>query len=158
EGIYPAMVTGKIAAEVAAEAISSEDFSKNFLSKYDKLWKNTTVGEDFEAGEELHNIWKALPFSPQETMSWFVPMFMEIMGGIYDWSQPHGRRVRQIASKIKSYMPMALPFIMKYVLPLVANIFEEDLDKMMDPQKLMSVIPKVLDLIPKKKKLRRSDT
>jgi hypothetical protein len=55
-------------------------------------------------------------------------------------------------------MPMALPFIMKYVFPLVAKIFEEDLDKMMDPQKLMSVIPKVLDLIPKKKKPRRDYT
>jgi len=158
EGIYPAMVTGKAAAEVAAEAIASEDFSKNFLSKYDKVWKNTTVGEDFETGEELYNLWKALPFSPQETMSWFVPMFMEAMGGIYDWSQPHTKRVRQIASQIKSYMPKALPFIMKYVFPLVAKIFEEDLDKMMDPQKLMTVIPKVMDLIPKKKKPRRDDT
>ncbi|MCJ7648828.1 MAG: hypothetical protein MUP85_09470 [Candidatus Lokiarchaeota archaeon] len=152
------MVTGKAAAEVAAEAIASEDFSKNFLSKYDKVWKNTSIGEEFEAGEDLYNIWKALPFSPQETMSWFVPMFMEVMGGIYDWSQPHAKRVRQIASHIKFYMPKALPFIMKYVFPLVAKIFEEDLDKMMDPQKLMSVIPKVMDLIPKKKKPRRDDT
>ena len=80
------------------------------------------------------------------------------MGGIYDWSQPHAKRVRQIASKVKSYMPLALPFIMKYVIPLVANIFEEDLDKMMDPQKLMSALPKVLNLIPKKIKTRRSDT
>ncbi|MFX1299076.1 MAG: hypothetical protein ACFFD2_29980, partial [Promethearchaeota archaeon] len=108
-----------------------------------------------EAGEELYNIWKALPFSPQETMSWFVPMFMEVIGGIYDWSQPHAKRVRQIAAHIKSYMPKALPFIMKYVFPLVAKIFENDLDRIMDPQKLMSVIPKIIDLLPKKKKQRR---
>ncbi len=40
---------------------------------------------------------------------------------------------------------------MKYVFPLVAKIFEDDLDKMMDPQKLMSVLPKILDMLPKKK-------
>jgi hypothetical protein len=88
-------------------------------------------------------------------MSWFVPMFMEAMGGIYDWSQPHAKRVRQITSQIKSYMPKALPFIMKYVFPLIAKIFENDLDDLMDPQKLITILPKILDLLPKKKKLRR---
>ncbi|MFX1445648.1 MAG: NAD(P)/FAD-dependent oxidoreductase, partial [Promethearchaeota archaeon] len=155
EGIYPAMVTGKIAAEVAAEAITSEDISKNALSKFDEMWQKTSVGEEFEAGEELYNIWKALPFSPKETMTWFVPMLMEALGGIYDWSQPHAKRVRQIAAHIKSYMPQALPFMMKYVFPLVAKIFEDDLDDMMDPQKLMKVLPKVMDMLPKKKKRRR---
>ena len=84
EGIYPAMVTGDIAGRIAAEPISSEDYSKKFLSKCDKAWQSTDIGEEFETGEELYNIWKALPFSPQETMSQFVPMFMEAMGGIYD--------------------------------------------------------------------------
>lgn len=152
EGIYPAMVTGKIAAEVAADAITSGDVSKSALFQYDEKWKKTSVGEEFEAGEELYNIWKALPFSPKETMSWFVPMFMEAMGGIYDWSEPHAKRVRQIASHIKSYMPQAMPFIMKYVFPLFAKIFEDDLDKMMDPSKLMVMLPKLMDMIPKKKK------
>ncbi len=152
EGIYPAMITGKIAAEVAANAITAEDVSKNALSKYDEMWKKTSIGEKFEAGEELYNIWKALPFSPQETMSWFVPMFMEAMGGIYDWSEPHAKRVRQIVAHIKSYMPRAIPFIMKYVFPLFAKIFEEDLDKMMNPSKLMAVLPKLIELIPKSKK------
>ena len=155
EGIYPAMVTGKIAAEVAADAITSNDVSKNGLSKFDEIWQTTSLGDDFEAGEELYNIWKAMPFSPKETMTWFIPMLMEALGGIYDWSQPHPNRIRQIAAKIKSYMPQALPFMMKYVFPLVAKIFEDDLDKMMDPQKLMTALPKVMEMLPKKKKRRR---
>ena len=155
EGIYPAMVTGNKAAQIAAETPSSENYSKEFLSKNDEAWQNTDIGEEFQAGAELYNIWKALPFNPQEAMSWFVPMFMEAMGGIYDWSQPHAKRVRQIASQIKSYMPKALPFIMKYIFPLIAKIFENDLDDLMDPQKLMTILPKILDLLPKKKKPRR---
>jgi hypothetical protein len=115
------------------------------------------LNNNFETGEELYNIWKALPFSPKETMSWFIPMFMEALGGIYDWSQPHAKRVRQIAASIKSYMPKALPFIMTFVFPLIAKIFEYDIDKIMDPQKLMSAIPKIIDLLPKKKIVKKND-
>ena len=154
EGIYPAMVTGRIAVEVAADAIASGDTSKVALKIYDEKWKKSSIGEDFEAGEELANIWQALPFSPKETMSWFVPLIMEALGGIYDWSQPHPKRVRQIASHIKSYMPIAMPFIMKYVIPLLSKIFEDDLDKMLNPQKIMQTIPKLMDMIPQKKKKR----
>ena len=154
EGIYPAMVTGKIAAEVAAEAFSCGDFSKQMLNKFDEGWKKSSIGEEFEAGSELWNIWKELPFKPKETMSWFVPMIMEILGGIFDWSQPHAKRVRQIVSHVKSYMPKATPFIMKNVFPLVAKVFEDDLEKIMDPRKVMKILPKLLDMLPQKKKRR----
>ncbi|MHA1763086.1 MAG: NAD(P)/FAD-dependent oxidoreductase [Promethearchaeota archaeon] len=56
EGIYPAMLTGSIASKVAADAISSGDVSKKALSKFDDAWKKTSIGEDFEAGEELYEI------------------------------------------------------------------------------------------------------
>jgi len=154
EGIYPAMVTGKIAAEVASDVIPSGDVSRTNLKKFDEEWQKTSIGKEFEAGFELWNIWKALPFSPKETMSWFVPMIMEIIGGIFDWSQPHTLRVRQIISHVKSYMPKATPFIMAYVFPLLTKIFEDDLDKLMDPKKIMKVLPKLLDMLPQKKKKR----
>ncbi|MFW9900888.1 MAG: NAD(P)/FAD-dependent oxidoreductase [Candidatus Thorarchaeota archaeon] len=154
EGIYPAMVTGKIAAEVASEVVSSEDVSKLTLKKFDEKWKQTSIGKEFEAGFELYNIWKALPFSPKETMSWFVPMIMEILGGIFDWSQPHALRVRQIVSHVRSYMPKATPFIMAYVFPLLTKVFEDDLDKLLDPKKIMKILPKLLDMLPQKKKKR----
>ena len=154
EGIYPAMITGKIAAEVAAEAITSGDTSKAALKIFDDKWQKTSIGLEFESGTELYNIWKALPFSPKETMTWFVPMMMELLGGIYDWSQPHSERIRHIVSHVRSYMPKATPFIMKYVFPLVAKIFEDDLDKMMDPNKLMKIIPKLIQMLPQKKKKR----
>ncbi|MFW9969174.1 MAG: NAD(P)/FAD-dependent oxidoreductase [Candidatus Odinarchaeota archaeon] len=152
EGIYPAMVTGKIAAEVASDIIPSGDVSRVNLKKFDEKWQKTSIGKEFEAGFELWNIWKALPFSPKETMSWFVPLIMEIIGGIFDWSQPHALRVRQIIGHIRSYLPKATPFIMAYVFPLLTKVFEDDFDKLIDPKKIMKVLPKLLDLLPQKKK------
>ena len=49
EGIYPAMITGRAAVQAAAEAITSGDVSKSALSKFDELWQQTSVGEEFEA-------------------------------------------------------------------------------------------------------------
>jgi digeranylgeranylglycerophospholipid reductase len=38
-GIPEAYIAGRFAAEVAAEAVEANDFSKKFLKKYDKIWE-----------------------------------------------------------------------------------------------------------------------
>ncbi|MHA1925785.1 MAG: NAD(P)/FAD-dependent oxidoreductase [Candidatus Thorarchaeota archaeon] len=143
EGIYPAMITARAAVETAVEAISEGDTSKEFLSRFDTKWKATSVGEEFETGPELASIWKALPFSPRKTMSWFVPLIMEILGGIIDWSQPHAKRVRQVARRIKHYLPIAAPFILKEALPLLSAILGDKMDLLTDPAKLIESMPEL---------------
>jgi len=144
EGIYPAMITGRAAAEAAAEAISEGDTSREFLSRYDTAWKKTSIGEDFEAGPELYSTWKALPFSPRENMSWLVPLISEVFGGIIDWSQPHPKRIRQVAKTIKGYLPKIIPLLMKEILPLLtASLGEDKMDMVMDPEKLLASMPEV---------------
>jgi len=148
EGIYPAMVTARAAVEAAAEAISAGDTSKEFLSLYDQKWMATSVGADFKSGPELQSIWMALPFSPRKSMTWFVPMFMEIIGGIIDWSEPHPVRIRQIARRLKKYLPQAVPFIMQEVLPLLTSVLgEEKMELLTDPEKLMTEMPEIQDAL-----------
>jgi len=150
EGIYPAMITARAAIETAAEALSENDTSNDFLSLYDKKWMATSVGEEFSAGPELASIWRALPFSPHKTMSWFVPMFMEILGGIIDWSEPHGVRIRQVARRLKKYLPHAVPFIMKEVIPLLTTVLgEEKMELLTDPEKLLTEMPEIQDALTK---------
>lgn len=47
-GIYNAMYTGRLAAEVAAGCIENGDLSKNALMKYDKEWRASSVGRTIE--------------------------------------------------------------------------------------------------------------
>jgi digeranylgeranylglycerophospholipid reductase len=144
EGIYPAMITGRAAAEAAAEAISEGNTSKEFLSRYDEIWQATSVGEDFETGPELYSIWKALPFSPKKNMSWLVPLISEVLGGIIDWSQPHPKRIRQVARAIKGYLPKIIPMLMKDVLPLLtASLGEEKMEMITNPEKLLAANPEL---------------
>jgi digeranylgeranylglycerophospholipid reductase len=150
EGIYPAMITARSAVETAAEALSEGDTSKEFLSLYDKKWMATSVGEEFTAGPELASIWRELPFSPHKTMSWFIPMFMEIIGGIIDWSEPHAVRIRQIAKRLKTYLPYAVPFIMKEVIPLLTTVLGEDkMELLTDPEKLIAAMPEIEEALTK---------
>ncbi len=145
EGIYPAMISGRAAAETAIKCIAEGDTSKKALSLYDEKWKATSVGEEFESGAELAGIWRKLPFTPK-TMEWFIPMWMELLGGIYDWSQPHVARFRQILNKIQTYQSEYIPFALKYVMPLIAEVLKDDVETIKSMNDLMQ------KMLPKKKK------
>jgi geranylgeranyl reductase family protein len=56
EGIYYAMVSGKIAADVIAEGLKSHDLSYRFLSRYQSLW-NDDFGKDLKALGRFNNQW-----------------------------------------------------------------------------------------------------
>jgi digeranylgeranylglycerophospholipid reductase len=47
-GIYNAMYTGRLAAEVAAECIDKGDVTKKALMKYDKAWRASKMGRSIE--------------------------------------------------------------------------------------------------------------
>ncbi|MFA6363337.1 NAD(P)/FAD-dependent oxidoreductase [Methanoregula sp.] len=47
-GIYNAMYTGKLAAEVAADCIAKGDVSKKALMAYDKAWRASKMGKGIE--------------------------------------------------------------------------------------------------------------
>jgi len=67
-GIPEAYMAGKLAAEVAAEAIKSGDLSKKFLKKYDKLW-------DEKRGKKLKKILKlreVMESMSDDDLNWFV--------------------------------------------------------------------------------------
>ncbi len=158
EGIFPAMETAEIAVEVAAEAIAEGDTSRAFLKKYEERWAESSVGVEFDAGPELWSVWKALPFN-SKNMDWFIPMVSEALGGIFDWSEPHKVRLRQVIMGIRKYLPQAMPILVKEFVPLLMKVMEDDMDKIFDPSilpKLMSALPALMQLLPKKKKKRRA--
>ena len=56
EGIYYAMVSGHIAANVIAEGLKAHDLSHHFLSRYQTLWNND-FGKDLKALGRFNNQW-----------------------------------------------------------------------------------------------------
>jgi hypothetical protein len=74
-------------------------------------------------------------------------MIMEVLGGIIDWSEPHARRVRQVMSRLKFYLPSAVPFIMKQVVPLLSKILGDKMELLANPQKLLASMPELGEAI-----------
>ncbi|MCU0851027.1 MAG: geranylgeranyl reductase family protein [Candidatus Thermoplasmatota archaeon] len=56
EGIYYAMVSGQLAAQVIAEGLKTKDLSYQFLSRYQNLW-NDDFGRDLKALGRFNNQW-----------------------------------------------------------------------------------------------------
>lgn len=56
EGIYYAMTSGEIAANVTDEALKANDTSERFLSKYQKLWKDE-FGKDLKLFGRFNKQW-----------------------------------------------------------------------------------------------------
>jgi len=56
EGIYYAMSSGEIAANVTDEALKANDTSERFLSKYQKLWKDE-FGKDLKLFGRFNKQW-----------------------------------------------------------------------------------------------------
>ena len=54
-GIYNAMFTGRLAAEVAVLAVENGDTSKEFLMAYDKAWRDSNIGKSDEIKISIHN-------------------------------------------------------------------------------------------------------
>jgi len=56
EGIYYAMASGHIAATVIAEGLKTQDLSRHFLSRYQKLW-NDDFGKDLKLLGRFNTQW-----------------------------------------------------------------------------------------------------
>jgi len=149
EGVYPAMETGKLAVETAIKALEQGDTSKKVLKLYEEKWQESSVGVEFQAGESLSTLWRNLFFSTQSeknNMEWFIPLYCEIRGGHYDWSEAHIVRFRQIWKRVQEYLPEVMPFVTKYVFPVIGDIIEEDASAFPLMMKMME------SMRPKKKK------
>lgn len=144
EGVYPAMITGKLAVETAINCISNGDTSKRAFDAYDEAWKKSSVGIEFRGGRSLAEMWRASMFD-LDAMKWIIPFNHEIKGAIGDWSQPHIVRLREILAEIRTYVPKLIPFVLSYVLPIMSDVFEDDTEILPEIESMLR------KMMPKKK-------
>ncbi len=58
-GIYNAMFTGRLAAEVAADCIAKGDLSKKALMAYDREWRASKTGKSIERNYHIKEYLKS---------------------------------------------------------------------------------------------------
>jgi len=117
EGIHYAMVSGKLAAEVAAEAISKGDTSASGLRVYEERWKNSIIGEEFSAAKEWAEFWAGIYFDPRQWTK-ITPLANNLMFWA-SWSNPHIRNLRREISRYSEDASFILEFVKSYIYPLL---------------------------------------
>lgn len=120
EGIYYAMLSGKFAADTAIEAISSNNF--NTFKSYEVAWKNSPIGEEFEAGPEIYEFIRAGPFS-MEASEWIIPFLNDLLYSTFNVADSHIYNLRSITRRIMQY-PQIFSFVIKYLMPAIFPITE----------------------------------
>jgi electron transfer flavoprotein-quinone oxidoreductase len=117
EGVHYAMLSGKIAAECAAEAISKGDLSHVGLSIYEDRWKRSTIGEEFSAAKEWADLWAGIFFNPSQ-WSRLTPIANNLMFWA-SWSDPHIKNLKSELNQYSKDLPLIFDFAKSYLFPLL---------------------------------------
>ena len=140
EGIWYAMLSGKLAAQIAKKAIDANDTSKVFLKKYEDAWKDSEIGVEFEAGPELQEFWANLPFTPKN-MEWFAPLLNDFFG-IFETGEAHITYARRLNEVFIEQADVIMPFFSRYFVPLLSKMYQQQLSGLTDVQAMMKQLTK----------------
>jgi len=113
EGIYYAMASGEMAANVASESIDSDDMSSEFLSKYQEIWYDK-FGKDLKCLGRFNKMWGTDSEKIVRLMSKdqkFAKLIIGVTGG------------RVSISKYKTVL------ITRYIYVLIKDFFSEKLGR-----------------------------
>jgi len=150
EGVYYAMLSGRIAGNVAAKALSRGDISEKSLQEYEKEWLSSPIGEEFIAGDAIDGFVRRLGFNPDAGV-WVVPMLNELLFGLCNVADSHTSNARKFSKKMLKYLPYLVESLKKDLGPLAIAIDKPPEKK---PSRVFSFIlkntlPPILRLIAK---------
>jgi flavin-dependent dehydrogenase len=140
EGIWYAMLSGRIAAQIAKKAIDASDTSKVFLKQYEDAWKESEIGVEFEAGPELQEFWANLPFTPKN-MEWFAPLLNDFFG-VFETGEAHITYSRRLNELFVEKADVILPFFSRYFVPLLSKSYQQQLGGLKEIQSMMKQLTK----------------
>jgi electron transfer flavoprotein-quinone oxidoreductase len=123
EGVYYAMLSGRLAAQVAAQALGRADVSAASLQEYERKWKNSPIGEEFFAGPAIEGFVRWLGFNPAAG-EWVVPFLNDILFGLCNVADSHTNNARNYGNLLLPYMPELVKTLKLHLLPLVTAIIE----------------------------------
>jgi len=132
EGVWHACMTGKIAAEVAAKAISAGNPSKSFLAEYERTWEASSVGREYDFGKEYVGLWRATAFDPvfMKTMGRFIGEMQSISfpGPVFDWSNGHMECFNDHLGHLLDLLPEMAP-VVPHIKPMGRGITDANREK-----------------------------
>ncbi len=125
EGIYYAMLSGKIAVDVSESYINSGDSS--VLKEYETNWKNSPIGEEFELGVEIYNFLREIAFS-MDAAKWIIPLVNDVFYSLLNVGESHSYNFANFITTTARYKKF-LPNLLKVLAPAIAPITERMIEE-----------------------------
>jgi hypothetical protein len=115
EGVWQAMYSSRLAAQVAVRAHGDKDFSKAYLKQYMEELKASPVGIDFTAGTVLRD------FFSEWTSQTFYDLFDNLADamfyGMLTMAEPHAQGMMRVPAIMVDMIPQLL-FLARYYFPI----------------------------------------
>lgn len=142
EGIWHALISGRIAARTAAWAISKGDVSERALAEYERRWKASDLGKEHEFGEEYVSLWDSTVFDPK-LMTRQIQLLLEFsmlhpFSIVFDWGDAHMDCFNQHLEHFLDLAPEFGEFGKTYVAPLARGVWPSNVKRV-----LLQVKPRV---------------
>ncbi|OGO01309.1 MAG: hypothetical protein A2Y72_01495 [Chloroflexi bacterium RBG_13_53_26] len=139
EGVWQAMYSSRLAAQVALRAHKDKDFSKAYLSQYMEELKMSPVGVDFMAGTELRD------FFSEWTSQTFYDLFDNLADamfyGMLTMAEPHAQGMLRVPAILVDMIPQLL-FLTRYYFPIAEEASREKITNFLAGMKMMAPILK----------------
>jgi flavin-dependent dehydrogenase len=135
EGVWHALVSGRIAAQTAAWAISRGDVSEKSLAEYERRWKASDLGKEHEFGPEFVDLWNSTVFDPR-LMTRQIQLLLEFsmlhpFSIVFDWGDAHMDCFNQHLEHLLDLAPEFADFGGTYIKPLARGIWPKNVKRIL---------------------------
>ncbi|MCK4361983.1 MAG: NAD(P)/FAD-dependent oxidoreductase [Dehalococcoidia bacterium] len=115
EGVWQAMYSSRLAAQVAVRAHGDKDFSKAYLKKYMEELKVSPVGVDFTSGTVLRDFFAA--WTSQTFYDLFDNLADAMFYSMLTFAEPHAHGMLRVPAIMVDMIPQLL-FMSRYYFPI----------------------------------------
>ena len=143
EGVWQAMYSSRLAAQVAVRAHNDKDFSKAYFKQYMEELKVSPVGVDFTAGTVLRD------FFSEWTSQTFYDLFDNLADAMFyamlTMAEPHAQGMLRVPAILMDMIPQLL-FLARYYFPIAEEGSREKITNFLAGMKAMA--PMLQSMIP----------
>lgn len=145
EGVWQAMYSSRLAAQVAVRAHEDRDFSKQYLRQYMEQLKASPVGIDFTSGAVLRD------FFAEWTSQTFYKLFDNLADamfyGMLTMAEPHAHGMLRVPAIVADMVPQLL-FLARYYFPIAEEASRAKISAFMSTVKLATPMLQTMFAVP----------
>jgi flavin-dependent dehydrogenase/ferredoxin-like protein FixX len=145
EGVYYAMLAGKIAADVLNDAKTNKDYSDSFLSRFGRLIKDSPIGKEFAMGDIWKEFIDAVPFNI-DVSPWLVQLLPDALYSAMNAAEAHTETVEtRSRDRAITLARLVYPKIKRVIAKPAVAILDEFLKHYIDKLNLSLIMKPLLE-------------